>query len=259
MTLFVHTGGDHGESPAVIFLHGAGADHSVWRFQTRWLANRGWRVLAPDLAGHGASDGPVPTSIEKWAEWLEEFLLDRDAIGTVVGHSMGALMALEAAGREPGLIPRLVLVGAGVRMPVHPVLMAAAREDLPRAARFIAGWSMPPAHGGGHLESGTWQTGAIARLVERSRPGVLAMDLAVSAGYDAADRLAGVRAETLVVRGDADRMVAQHATRALFDGIGGARLVVLPGAGHEPMVQEPRLFNRLLADFLVGDGKGSSR
>lgn len=259
MKVLVHTGGSEGTGPPITFLHGAGMDHTVWRFQTRRLATGRRRVVAPDLPGHGASNGKPCTSIEGWGDWLSGFLEDRDANGPVVAHSMGALIALETAGRRPDLVPSLLLVGVGIRMSVHPALMAAAHHDLPRAARYIAGWSMPAVHEGGHLEAGTWEQGAIVRLVERSRPGVLATDLAASAAYDTTHHLARLRADTLVVRGSADRMVAERATSELVDGIDGARLVILPGAGHQPMIQQPRVFNRLLDEFLDGDGKGSGR
>lgn len=259
MTTYVHTGGNGAGGTPVTFLHGAGMDHTVWRFQTRWLAHRGWRVLAPDLPGHGHSPGEPSGSVEEWAEWLAQFLRGHDAAGAVVGHSLGGLIAIEAAARHPELIESLVLVGAGVRMPVHPVLRSAARDDLPRAARFIAGWSLPPFHLGGHEEPGTWETGCVARLVERSRPGVLYTDLSASADYDASGRLAEVKAHTLMVSGRFDRMVANQAAQSLAEGLAEVRRVVLPEAGHEPMLQQPARFNRLLVDFLGGDGKGSSR
>lgn len=259
MTTYVHTGGSDSSGRPVVFLHGAGMDHTVWRYQTRWMAHRGWRVLAPDLPGHGNSQEEAPDSVEGWAEWLAGFVAGRDATGAVVGHSLGALMAIEAAARHPDLIQRLVLVGAGVRMPVHPVLRSAARDDLPRAARFIAGWSLPAFHFGGHQEPGTWEMGTVIRLVERSRPGVLYTDLSASAQYDASERLAAVAVDTLILSGRFDRMVAEAAAQSLAEGLARARRVVLPGAGHEPMLQQPTRFNRLLADFLGGDGKGSSR
>lgn len=259
MTIYVHTGGSNSSGPPVTFLHGAGMDHSVWRFQTRWLAHRGWRVLAPDLPGHGNSEGEPLESVEERAEWLAGFLARHDAGGAVVGHSLGALIAIEAAARRPELIERLVLVGAGIRMPVHPHLQSAARDDLPRAAGFIAGWSLPPSHLGGHREPGTWEKGTAIRLVERSRPGILYADLSASADYDASACLAQVAADTLIVSGRLDRMVTPEAAEDLAKGITGARRVVLSDAGHEPMLQQPSRFNRLLADFLDGDGKGSSR
>lgn len=259
MTISLDRGGNGGEGQTVTLLHGAGMDHTVWRFQIRRLAGRRWRVLAPDLPGHGTSRDEPRSSVEEWGEWLVEFLTERQAAGPVVGHSLGGLIALRAAACCPDVVPRLVLVGTGVPMPVHPALMAAAHDDLPRAASFIAGWSLPPRHPGGHLEAGTWERGAIVRLVERSGPGVLAKDLAATASYHPGEDLGRVRADSLVVRGDADRMVAERSVRALVERIAGARMVVLAGAGHQPMIQQPRLFSRLLDEFLVGDGKSSSR
>ncbi|MFP3914679.1 MAG: alpha/beta fold hydrolase [Actinomycetota bacterium] len=261
MSPVVHTGGtETGSGPTVTFLHGAGMDHTVWRFQTRWLAQRGWNVIAPDLPGHGRSGGEPFTTVPEWAEWLAGYLhAAATAPVAVVGHSLGGLVAVEVAARQPGWLERVVLVGAGARMPVHPALMAAAGEDLPRAAAFIAGWSLPPAHTGGHPEPGTWEWGGIYRLVERSRPGVLSADLAASASYDATSRLGDVRVPTLVLRGEADRMVSRAAAGELAAGMAEARSVTIPGAGHQPMVQCPRVFNRHLGGFLGDDGKGCGR
>lgn len=255
MTIHVHTGGADTAGPAVIFLHGAGMDHTIWRFQTRWLAHRGFRVLAPDLPGHGASGGEVLRSVEDGAAWLAGFLADHRARGTLIGSSMGAVMALEAAQAGTDVVSRLVLVGAGPRMSVHPELMAAASHDVSRAARLIAGWSMPVANRGGHPEPGTWEQGTTERLVEASRAGVLAADLAACAAYDAYPRAADLRVPTTVISGSDDRMVPNQAARDLAAAIPGAEFITVEGAGHEPMVQQPRAFNRILAEILNGDGK----
>lgn len=249
MTLNVHTGGRKDGEDVVVFLHGAGADHTVWRFQTRWLAHRGWKIRAPDLPGHGASDGPSPDSIAEAAEWLGGFLAELGR-AAVVGHSMGALIALETASGDPACIERMMLVGAGPRIPVHPTLLAAARDDRPLAAAYIAGWSVPAANRGGHPYPGTWHQGGISRLVERSRPGVLAADLTACASYEASE-LEHVAVPVWVVAGDQDRMIPKGGPQQLAEAIPGARLVTLPGAGHEPMLQQPREFNRVLARFLA--------
>jgi pimeloyl-ACP methyl ester carboxylesterase len=88
--------------PTVVFIHGAQNDHSVWALQSRWFAHHGWNVLAVDLPGHGRSGGAGQTSVEAMADWLLALL---DAAGVaqalLVGHSMGSLIALEAAHRAP--------------------------------------------------------------------------------------------------------------------------------------------------------------
>lgn len=242
----------------VVFVHGAGGDHTVWRYQTRWLASRGVGVWAPDLPGHGRSGGEALGSVEEWAKWLAAHI---EGLGspTVVGHSMGALIALETAVAHPEAVGRLVLVGAAAEMPVHPDLLAAAEHDLPEAARMIAAWSLPAGHVGGHPEPGLWQEGGIRRLLQRSRPGVLAADLRACAAYDGTSRAEACTVPTTVVAGSEDRMVRPRSSQRLAETIPGAAYVEIAGAGHEPMVQCPQRFNRLLWQILTSDGKSEDR
>ena len=100
---FCYTGGKALDpaKPTSIFVHGALNDHSVWILQTRYLANHGWNVLAPDLPGHGKSAGDAPRTVEAAAEFVLALM---DAAGlahvALVGHSFGSLIALEVAARS---------------------------------------------------------------------------------------------------------------------------------------------------------------
>ena len=62
------------DSEIIVFLHGAGFDHSVWVMPARYFARHGYRVIAPDLPGHGRSDGPALQSIEQMAEWVHQLV-----------------------------------------------------------------------------------------------------------------------------------------------------------------------------------------
>ena len=102
---FVATGGKTFD-PAlrtIVFLHGAGMDHSVWALLARSFAHHGYGVLAPDLPGHGRSAGTPLSSIAALADWTAA-LIDAAGVTTarIVGHSMGSLVALETAARHPG-------------------------------------------------------------------------------------------------------------------------------------------------------------
>lgn len=245
----------------VVLVHGAGVDHTVWRYQVRRLGHQGYRVIAPDLPGHGRNAEPGMDTVAAYADWVEKHLADltvEDA-ATVVGHSMGSLIAVEVACRSTVAIGRLVLVGPSRHMKVHPQLMAAARQDLKRAAALIAGWSLPTSYTGGHPEPGAWHHGAIERLVARSRPGVLAGDLTACAAYDCARAAPSIDVSTLLIAGSEDRMTPARDAMELAGLIAGAEIVLLTGAGHEPMFQQPRRFNRLLEQWLVDSGKPTSR
>src|SRR3954470_16829274 len=112
--VFAATGGQpvRSDRPTAVFLHGAGMDHSVWTLPARYVAHHGGTALALDLPGHGKSDGPALTSIAEMAAWVWR-TLDAQNITRAffVGHSMGALISLEAARLQGGRAAGLILVG----------------------------------------------------------------------------------------------------------------------------------------------------
>ncbi|HEV8554147.1 MAG TPA: alpha/beta fold hydrolase, partial [Casimicrobiaceae bacterium] len=116
--------------PTVVFVHGAAHDHSVWALQSRYFAHHRRNVLAVDLPGHGRSGGEPLASVEAIGEWLTA-LLDAARIehAALVGHSLGALAVLEAAGRHPERVENIALLGPAVPMPVADALLDAAKAD----------------------------------------------------------------------------------------------------------------------------------
>lgn len=242
--VFVGTGGaaHRAGQPTIVFLHGAGMDHSVWALQSRWLAHHGYNVLAVDLPGHGASEGPALTDIGALADWTARLVEAAGAArAALVGHSMGALVALETAARRPGLVASLALIGASSRMPVHPDLLAAAKANSHDAVDMVSLWSLgAPATLGGNPSPGQWMLGGTERLLEKAAPGVLYADLAACDAYrTAAEAAAKVTCPTVVIAGERDLMTPLKGARALAAMIAGARLAATPGAGHMLMAERP--------------------
>ena len=218
--VYAYTGGKPLDAnlPAVVFLHGAQLDHSVWALQSRYFAHHGHGVLAVDLPGHGRSGGAPLASIAAIADWIAALL---DAAGlaraALVGHSMGSLAALVAASRHPERVARIALLGTAVPMPVSRALLDAARLDEPRAISMINAWSHSPrAHVGGNTAPGMWLYGTAQRLMERSPPGVLHNDLSACNAFSfGAGDAARVRCPLLILCGARDQMTAPRAARAL--------------------------------------------
>lgn len=247
---FAYTGGRPYEpkAPAIVFIHGAAFDHSVWQWQSRSLAHHGFTVLAPDLPGHGRSPGAARVTIADMADWIAA-LMDAASLpeAAVVGHSMGSLVALETALRHPKRVTRLALVGTSAPMAVGEPFIAAARDDHPAALDMEVTWG----HSRGVLLAtspvpGTSLFGASRALNGRAREGVLAADLGACHGYQpSAEAIRAIRIPTLVAVGKRDQMTPQAAGRALASAIPGAKLVALD-AGHSMMTEAPR---ELLAAF----------
>jgi len=242
--VFAGTGGRPFDAslPVVVFLHGAGMDHSVWSMQSRYLAHHDRGVLALDLPGHGFSEGPPLRSIEDIADWTAAVL---EAAGvaqaSLVGHSMGAVAALTAAARHPQRVQRLALLGCAPAMPVHPDLLAAAEANDQSAIDMVNGWAHgSQAHLGGHPLAGTWLTGQGNRLLERAAPGVLHTDLAACNAWRDGEALAAeVACPVLLLIGAEDKMTPAKAGRKLGSLLRDCRIEVLERCGHMLMTERP--------------------
>ena len=172
---YAYTGGKPFDPalPCVVFIHGALHDHSGWTLLARWCAHHGHGVLAINQPGHGRSAGPPLPSVEALADWTLALL---DAAGvkqaTLVGHSMGSLIALEAAARAPERITRLVLLGAAYPMKVSDALLNTAREAPLRAIDMVNALSIStPASKPSYPGPGMWVHGSNRALMRNTQDG----------------------------------------------------------------------------------------
>jgi pimeloyl-ACP methyl ester carboxylesterase len=252
---YVYTGGKNFDAakPSVVFIHGSANDHSVWTLQARYFAHHGWNALAPDLSGHGKSFGVAPTSIASSTDWLIN-LLDNGNIkcAALVGHSMGSLIALDAAARYPARISQIALIGASVPMLVSDTLMDAAKNRPQDAFDMLNIWGHAPQLKWGRNPSpGTSSIMSYKRLLEQSRPGVLATDLAACQAFQISDAaLAAIGAPTLIIAGSNDLLTPAKAAKALAARLSNATMVVLPDAGHGMMQEAPAKVVEALKGFL---------
>ena len=241
---FATTGGAHFDParPVVIFLHGAGFDRTAWRLQTRFFAHHGRSVLAVDLPGHGWSDGPALPSIAALADWTAK-LVDAVGLGSaaLVGHSMGALVALDTAARYPDKVRALALCGVATEMPVHPEMLESARADTLKVQELMTFWGIGNAlHKGGMVSPGLWLRAESLAVLSGNKPGVIHADLAACNAYkDAPARAQAVKCPTVLVLGDGDLMTPAAKAKPLADAIVGSRTVVIADCGHFMMVERP--------------------
>jgi pimeloyl-ACP methyl ester carboxylesterase len=240
--------------PTVVFIHGAQNDHSVWILQSRYLAHHGHGVLAVDLPGHGRSAGEPLADIEALARWLIALL---DAAGveraTLVGHSMGSLIALECSGLAPARLAGLVLVGTAVPMKVSDALLDAARTDEQKAFDMINAWS----HQSLNHHPGTPGPGFSVfvqnrRLMERQAPGVLHTDFSACNAYQQGlARAQALQVPTLFVLGQRDVMTPARSGKTLAAQVKQAQVVEIEDCGHALQSERPQQVLEAIVRFLA--------
>jgi len=237
---------------SILFVHGAALDHTVWLLQSRYFAHHGRNVLAVDLPGHGRTEGPLIDSIAGMAEWVFAAV---DGLGvdkvTLVGHSMGSLVTLEAAARHPERVTRLALLGSAVPMAVADPLLNAARDNRHAGLDMINIWGhSAAAQIGGSETPGMWMTGSAIRLLERAGENVLFNDLNAcneyGQGLESARRVA---CPTLLLAGRSDMMTPVKVARDLMDALPDARLRLLD-SGHLLMSEKPNEVLDELIEFI---------
>ncbi len=244
---YAYTGGKPFDPalPCVVFVHGACNDHSGFTLLARWFAHHGFGVLAVDLPGHMRSAGPLLPDVEAMADWLLALL---DAVGVqraaLVGHSMGSLIALQAAARAPQRTTQLVLIGTAVPMKVSDALLATARDEPLKAMRMVNAWSISStATKPGYPGPGSWLHGgalALMRRVQAAGGGanVFLHGFEVCHRYRAGiEAAAQVRCPATVIIGSADLMTQPRAALPVAEAL-HARVVTLP-CGHHHMGEAP--------------------
>jgi 2-succinyl-6-hydroxy-2,4-cyclohexadiene-1-carboxylate synthase len=259
MSLNVLTAGD---GPPMLLLHGFTGVARSWSAQIEaWSAD--YRIIAPDLLGHGGSDAPADPAeyaLERQAKMLAELLELLEAVpATVVGYSMGARLGLVLALEQPQAVARLVLESptAGIAEPQARAERRKGDEDLADGIErdgieaFVEWWEGLPL-----FDTQKTVPTEIRERQRAERLGQTATGLAASlrgAGQGAMspqhDRLAHVTVPTLILAGELDPRGLASA-REVAAGIAGSRLEVFPDAGHTPHLESAEAFTRVTNVFL---------
>jgi pimeloyl-ACP methyl ester carboxylesterase len=227
------------QKPTLVFVHGAGLDHSLFGLQSRYFGYHGRNVLALDLPGHGRSEGPPLPTIDAMAAWVFSVLDTQDiAAASIVGHSMGALVALEAANRRPERVERIACIGIAYPMRVSEAFLEAARKNEQTAFDMETIWGhAPQVPFGGNPNPGMWMYGDMLARLARLAPGVLYNDL--KACNDYVSDFASVKCPVLFILGRRDVMTPPRAAAALAQKLPNAQVEMVEASGHSPMAEAP--------------------
>jgi pimeloyl-ACP methyl ester carboxylesterase len=270
---YLHAGPASG--PVIVLLHGLASDAETFDRAIGPLAARGLRVLALDLIGHGQSDKPDRSYLlDDFAESVRDFL---DVLGigsaTLCGHSLGGAVAMHFAVLYPRRIDGLVLVSAGgLGREVHPLLRAASLPIAPAVLRVATAPRLRRIYGHGRLHRAL-------RLTPDNLTNLRRAGRALGSAPGQASFFASLRGvierqgqrgsfidfgtlspelPTLIVWNEGDPVIPVAHARAAHRHLPTSRLVVFPGAGHEPHRREAVRFADEVARFVLATDRPSN-
>lgn len=242
----------YGEGPPVVFIHGLGGSANVWHGVMQAMQQHD-HVVAMDLRGHGRSNGRGQFSVEGWAKDVERLIKHLELPGaTVVGHSLGTLIAQELAWKSPELVDKLVLVG-GISY-----FQPATNDAYKERADLVEAEGMDPL-------VDAWLDGAVSPQSHATMPGGVGLLRELFLRNDpqhyakacrALAKAPKIRREeigqpTLILAGAHDRSTPLGMSEELKRSIPVSRVQVLPHVGHWSPVEDPGAIAAAILDFMV--------
>jgi pimeloyl-ACP methyl ester carboxylesterase len=241
---FLHEGGS-ALKPPLVLIHSAGGDHLSWPAELRRLP--GFRVITPDLPGHGKTTGPGRQSVQDYARDIVEFI---NVVGlsraVFVGDAMGGAISLALALDYPDRVAGIGLISSGSTLPIPSSVIenAANLSTLPLAIRNLLEMSL-----GSQTPDNL--KGIVFKRFAETRQTLLLDDLLACNKFNVADRLNAIRAPVLVVCGTEDKLTPLRFSQLLSSKIPGAALQTMEGAGHMLVVEQPGRLAKLISVFLA--------
>ncbi len=239
-------GGLRADRKSLIFVHGSGGDHTLWREQFPELQE--FNMAALDLPGHGQSSGKGEQSVDDYVEWVRKFIEKSEyKRPVVIGHSLGAAISLVCAIKYGGILSGIIPVGGGVTMPVNDVILNGIRDNIEDTTSFIAKFSVTK-------ENRARFSSVLKNDLMKTDPAITYGDFLSCSKLDITNLVSGIKVPALVVCGSDDKMTPPDLSRFICEQVPGARLALLDGAGHYVMWEKPRELNAAISGFVRGLG-----
>ena len=236
----------------ILLLHGSGLTHIVWSLHEQFYASLGFNILSVDIPGHGNSEGPALTSIEKISDWIKS-LMEKVKINKIIilGHSQGSLVGIDFAARYPHLIDKIVLAAASNKMPVNQDLIDLSEAGDEKAVSLMMKW--------GYQGSKAFIGGnPVKKIVNSARDirEVLAVDLKACNNYkDGENAIKKISCPTLCIFGDLDKMVPLKVGLKMARQILNSETKIISDCGHMIIFEKAFEMRKLVKEFILKNKK----
>ena len=245
-----------GGGPTVLMLHGIGGGHLAFAPQVETLASAGYRAVAWDMPGYGHSAPIEPYTFKGLAQSCIALIESLKATAvTLLGHSMGGMVAQEVVARRPDLVSRLILCGTSPSFGKPDgnwqrdfIAGRTAPLDAGKTMRELAEILVPQMVGPGSLPEGVRLATHCMSLVPQA---TYRRALECIVTFDRRADLANIHVPTLLIGGEHDRNAPPAVMKKMAAAIPSSTYLELPGVGHLQNLEAPDEFDGLVLNFLT--------
>jgi pimeloyl-ACP methyl ester carboxylesterase len=229
--------------PTVVFIHGSGGSNVLWRAQVEALAE-GMNTIAPDLPGHGASEGEGMSNIADYAAVVASFIADVEVPQPVLcGLSIGGAIVLHLLLETPGRYKAGILVNSGARLRVLPLIFETLETNfegfISASYSFSASEKTDPS-----------LVKPLADVMAECPPEVTKGDFTACDNFDVMERVGEIEVPVLILAASDDKMTPLKYASYMDEQIGNSSMVVIEDAGHLSPMEKPEEVARAIAEFV---------
>jgi 3-oxoadipate enol-lactonase len=231
--------------PVVLFVHGSGQRHDVWRNQT---GSDGYTAVTVDLSGHGESED---VATEAGPETMAAYVADVAAVArevdadVIAGHSLGGAVAQTLVLEDAYDPEAVVLAGTGAKLGIGEDVGALLGEDVEPILQFMRSANVL------FEDTDHPAAGPTDDLMREVGIEMLRRDLSTCDTFDVRDRLDEITVPALCIVGDNDSLTPPTFSEYLVDNLPNAEYAEVPGTSHMAMLENSEAFNDGLDEFLA--------
>ena len=229
----------------IIFVHGSGGTHEVWKKQMNNIAAK---VVVVNLPGHLEAHSAEMPDMETYVSAINK-LLDNLKFDKVflAGHSMGGAVALSYYLKHSDKVNGLILIGTGARLRVLPAILELSKTSLSEMIKFTGKIAY-------HKESVLKNSQLIEdhrKEILQNAPQIVHNDYMICNNFDIMDKLEEIKVPTLIICGDDDKMTPVKYSKYMHDHINSSEMHIVEKAGHMVMLEQADIVNKLINEFLA--------